>query len=93
MQKTLQRDKQEGTRQKLVGFMLQERGIPRKDHAIKDMTDRLVGRVTSGTQSPSLSKGIGLAYVDTQVLSQKAPLFVSIRSKNLPIEMVKPPFI
>jgi len=90
---TLQIDKREGTRQKLVGFIVQERGIPRKDYAIKDMADRLVGYVTSGTQSPSLSKGIGLAYVDTQVLSQNTALFVSIRNKNLPIDIVKTPFI
>lgn len=50
---------------RLVGFEMIERGgIPRQHHLVKDEAGNTIGEVTSGTQSPSLNKAIGLAYVD-----------------------------
>jgi aminomethyltransferase len=69
----LERQKEEGLQQKLVGFEMVERGIPRHDYEIKDFSGMTIGRVTSGTQSPSLGKAIGLGYV--------RPVFAHIDAK------------
>ncbi|KAF5308619.1 hypothetical protein FQR65_LT18030 [Abscondita terminalis] len=60
----LKAEKEAGVKQKLVGFEMIDRGIPRHDYEIVDADGNVVGRVTSGTQSPSLKKSIGLGYVD-----------------------------
>ena len=61
----IKKQKEEGPARKLVGFELLERGIPRHDYEIVDKDGSVIGIVTSGTQSPSLGKGIGLGYVPT----------------------------
>ncbi|MCG8387544.1 MAG: glycine cleavage system aminomethyltransferase GcvT, partial [Cytophagales bacterium] len=61
----LQHQKQQGVEKKLVGFKMLDRGIPRHDYEIQDGSGRTIGRVTSGTMSPTLSQGIGLGYVET----------------------------
>src|SRR6187551_1385755 len=60
-----EKQKETGVTKKLVGFEMQERGIARHDHLIVDSSGNTIGRVTSGTQSPSLGKAIGLGYVRT----------------------------
>src|ERR1700761_7878938 len=59
----LEEQKKSGIAQKLVGFEMLEKGIPRHDYEIKDFSGMTIGRVTSGTQSPSLGKAIGTVYV------------------------------
>jgi aminomethyltransferase len=61
----LEEQKAAGPAQKLVGFEMVEKGIPRHDYEIKDFSGAVIGRVTSGTQSPSLGKAIGIGYVRT----------------------------
>ena len=56
----LLKHKEEGVTRKLIGFELEERGIPRHGYEIKNEEGRTIGQVTSGTQSPMLGKGIGL---------------------------------
>ncbi|MFQ6614955.1 MAG: glycine cleavage T C-terminal barrel domain-containing protein, partial [Fidelibacterota bacterium] len=76
---------------RLVCFELLERGIPR--HGYRIFRDsREVGRVTSGGQSPSLKKGIGLGYVAREFSRSGNSLSVEIRGKQIPAIVVKPPF-
>ena len=58
-----EKQKAEGVERKLVGFEMMEKGIPRHGYEIKDFTGTTIGKVTSGTQSPSLGKAIGMGYV------------------------------
>ena len=83
--------KENGTNEKLIAFELLERGIPRKDYEIFNAQDEKVGRVTSGTMSPSTQKAIGLGYVSNNN-SDDSSLFLGIRNKKIPIKKVKLPF-
>jgi len=79
-----------GCEKKLIAFSLSEKGIPRKGYNILDEEDKVIGEVTSGTMSPSLSKGIGLAYIDVNFINQKC--FLDIRGKKNMIIFEKLPF-
>lgn len=82
-----------GVTKKLVGFEMIERGIPRHDYPITDSTGKIIGKVTSGTQSPSLNKAIGLGYVNIENSKLEAEIFISIRDKGIKAKIVKFPFI
>jgi len=88
----LQAQKEKGVDQKLVGFEMIDRGIPRKDYTIVDANDNEIGRVTSGTQSPSLNKAIGLGYVKTELATPGTDIFIQVRNKSLAAKVVKLPF-
>jgi aminomethyltransferase len=89
----LSRQKQEGVPEKLVGFEMLERGIPRHDYQLVDDNGEPVGRVTSGTQSPMLDKGIGMGYVKTSFSKPGTEIFVKVRDKKLKAQVAKLPFI
>jgi aminomethyltransferase len=89
----LKRQKEEGTARRLVAFELLDRGIPRHDHPVLDAAGNVVGKVTSGTQSPSLQKPIGMAYVPAAMAAIGSDLWVDIRGKALKGRVVKLPFI
>jgi aminomethyltransferase len=78
---------------KLVGFELIDRGIPRKDYPIVDANGEEIGVVTSGTQSPSLGKAIGMGYVSTENSKTGTELYISIRNKNIKAVVCKLPFL
>ena len=84
--------KQEGVKRKLVGFALNDRAFPRQGYAINDAGSP-VGSVTSGTFSPVLDRGIGMGYVAPARAKPGTPLTVSIRGREIPAEVVQPPFI
>jgi aminomethyltransferase len=84
--------KQNGVSQKLVGFEMIERGIPRHDYVIVDVDGNEIGKVTSGTQSPSLQKAIGMGYVKTDLAKEGAEIFIKIRDKQVKAKVVKFPF-
>lgn len=88
----LQQQKQEGTKQKLVGFEMIDRGIPRHDYEIVDADGNSIGKVTSGTQSPSLQKAIGMGYVKNEFAKEGSEIFIKIRDNNIKAQVVKPPF-
>lgn len=88
----LQQQKQAGVNQKLVGFEMIDRGIPRHDYAIVDADGNNIGRVTSGTQSPSLQKAIGLGYVNNEFAKEGSEIYISIRDNKVKAKVVKPPF-
>ncbi len=85
--------KSAGPKKKLVGFEMIDRGIPRQHYPILNAAGELIGEVTSGTQSPNLSKGIGMGYVETSQSVVGAEIFISIRDKSLKAQIVKMPFI
>lgn len=88
----LKKQKEEGASRKLVGFELVERGIPRHDYEIVNATGEVIGVVTSGTQSPSLGKGIGLGYVPTELAAEGSEIFIRIRKNDVAAKVVKLPF-
>jgi aminomethyltransferase len=87
------KQKAEGVTKKLVGFEMVDRGIPRHDYEIKDAEGNVIGRVTSGTQSPSMQKAIGLGYVKTAFAAQDTEIFIAVRDKALKAKVVKVPFL
>jgi aminomethyltransferase len=80
-----------GPSKKLVGFEMIDRGIPRQHYPILNAAGDVIGEVTSGTQSPTLSKGIGMGYVATS--HADAEIFISIRDKAVKAAIVKMPFL
>ncbi len=89
---SLQQQKQQGIDKKLVGFEMIERGIPRHDYEIVDADGNVIGRVTSGTQSPSLQKAIGLGYVNQAFSKEGSEIFIKIRDNKVKGKVVKLPF-
>jgi len=89
----LKKQKEAGVDYKLIGFEMLERGIPRHDYELQDVSGANIGRVTSGTQSPSLQKSIGLGYVKKDFSKEGTEIFVNIRNKAVKAIVVKPPFI
>ena len=85
--------KKEGTPEKLVGFVLKNRGIPRAGYSIVNQNSERIGAVTSGTQSPILSQGIGLGYVSSNNAKPGTQIAIQIRDKESLAEVVKLPFI
>ena len=88
----LGKEKTEGTSNKLVGFELQERGIPRRGHQLFDSAGNQIGHVTSGTQAPSLGKGIGLGYVTKEFSAIGSKIQLQVRNKMLAATVVSLPF-
>lgn len=89
----IENHKQNGVSRKLVGFEMIERGIPRHDYPIVDAAGNIIGKVTSGTQSPSLNKAIGMGYVKTEFSKPDTEIFISIRDKAIKAKVVKIPFL
>jgi aminomethyltransferase len=88
-----EQQKAAGVGSKLVGFEMVDKGIPRHDYEIKDAAGNVIGKVTSGTQSPSLQKAIGLGYVNTAFAAQDSEIFIAVRDKLLKARVVKVPFL
>jgi aminomethyltransferase len=88
----LQQQKQEGVKRKLVGFEMIDRGIPRHDYPIINADGNTIGKVSSGTQSPTLQKAIGMGYVKTEYAKEGTEIFISIRDTKIKARVVKPPF-
>lgn len=88
----LKAQKEVGVTRKLVAFELTERGVPRHDYEIVDADGNNIGRVTSGTMSPSLGKGIGLGYVTIENSKVDSDIFIQVRKKQIPAKVVKLPF-
>ncbi len=88
----IEKQKAEGVTRKLVGFELKDRGIPRKDYDILNEKGEEIGRVTSGTQSPSLKKPIGLGYVKREYVDRGTEIFIAVRKKKVKAVVCKVPF-
>jgi len=90
---SIKKQKEEGVKKKLVGFKMIDKGIPRHDYPIKDASGNIIGKVTSGTQSPMLSIGIGLGYVTTENANPGTEIFIEVRGKALKAQVQKLPLI
>lgn len=90
--KRLANEKNEGPARRLIGLWMDDRGIPRHGYEVEDGTGRVVGHVTSGTMSPSLGVGIGMAYIEASLAQEGTPLQLVIRNKKVPCHVVRFPF-
>jgi aminomethyltransferase len=90
----LERQKKEGVERKLVGFELHERGIARHGYPVllREDDDAPVGEVTSGTQSPTLGKALGMAYLPIEATEIGSEFFVRIRNRTAPARVIEMPF-
>ena len=89
---SLLEQKENGIVRKLIGFEMIERGIPRHDYEITDNVGNVIGKVTSGTQSPSLQKAIGMGYVKKGLDKEGTEIFINIRNTKIKAKVVKFPF-
>jgi aminomethyltransferase len=85
--------KEAGVSRKLIGFEMIDRGIPRHDYPIVNAEGAVIGRVTSGTQSPTLQKAIGMGYIDKDLAKEGAEIFIEIRNTKVKAQVVKFPFV
>ena len=88
----LAKQKEAGVTRKLVAFEMIDRGIPRHDYPILDAAGTVIGKVTSGTMSPSMKLGIGLGYVTIENSKLESEIFIEIREKGVKAQVVKLPF-
>lgn len=88
-----EQQKKDGVKRKLVGFEMIDKGIPRHDYEIADATGKNIGKVTSGTQAPSLGKAVGIGYVETALASLDNIIYIKVRDKLLQAKVVKFPFV
>jgi aminomethyltransferase len=84
--------KKSGLKRKLVAFEMIDRGIPRHDYLIKDSLNNVIGKVTSGTMSPSRQIAIGMGYVATEFSIVGSEIFIEVREKNIKAKVVALPF-
>lgn len=89
----IKKQKEEGVTRKLVGFKMIDKGIPRHDYSIKDAAGNVIGKVTSGTQSPMLGIGIGLGYVTTANSGVGSEIYIDVRGRALKAVVSKMPLI
>lgn len=89
----LKKQKEAGVTRKLIGFIMQERGIPRGHYPIVNAAGEVIGEVTSGTHSPSMGVGIGMGYVKTEFSKPETEIYIQIRNKNLKAKVEKLPLL
>ena len=89
----LEKVKDEGPSRRLKGLKMLGRGIPRKGYEVVTQSGEVVGQVTSGTMSPTLGYGIGMAYINSEFSKTGNKLSVRIRNKNIEAEVVMFPFL
>jgi aminomethyltransferase len=88
----LLKQKNEGVSRRLKGFIMLERGIPRQHYEVVDDKGNGIGEVTSGTMSPMLKQGIGMAYLNKGFWKPETEIFIRIRNKDLKAKVVNLPF-
>lgn len=89
----LKKQKEEGVKRKLVGFILREKGIPRAHYPIVNTNREIIGEVTSGSLSPTMGIGIGLGYVDSEFSSPGTSIAINVRNKYVEAVIEKPPLL
>jgi aminomethyltransferase len=88
----LLKQKEEGVDRKLKGFVMIDRGIPRQHYQVVNNNNETIGEVTSGTMSPMLKQGIGLAYLSKDYWKTGSEIFIIIRDKKLKAKVTNLPF-
>ncbi|MBG66020.1 MAG: glycine cleavage system protein T [Flavobacteriales bacterium] len=89
----LKDQKNGNTVNKLVGIELIDRGVARKDYDIIDEQNNIIGIVTSGTMSPTLSKAIALGYIKKEFSKIETIIYIKVRNKNIKAKITKLPFV
>ena len=89
----IEKQKTEGVSKKLVGFEMVDRGIPRHDYQIADGNGNIIGKVTSGTQSPTVNIALGMGYVNKEFAKSDSEIFIMIRDKAIKAKVCKIPFL
>lgn len=89
----IEKQKTDGVSKKLVGFEMIDRGIPRHDYQIADANGNVIGKVTSGTQSPTLNIALGMGYVNKEFAKADSEIFIMIRDKAIKAKVTKMPFL
>ena len=87
----LLKQKEEGVARRLKGFEMIDRGIPRHHYEVVNENDEVIGHVTSGTMSPMMKKGIGMAYLNKGYWKADTEIFIKVRNKNLKAKVVRMP--
>lgn len=87
----LLKQKNEGVEKRLKGFVMIDRGIPRQHYEVVDASGKTIGEVTSGTMSPMMKQGIGMAYLSKGFWKTGTEIFIRIRNKNLKAKIVDLP--
>ncbi|MGD0756737.1 MAG: glycine cleavage system aminomethyltransferase GcvT [Bacteroidales bacterium] len=87
----LLKQKEEGVQKKLKGFVMIDRGIPRQHYEVVNAQGELIGEVTSGTMSPMMKQGIGMAYLNKGYWKPDTEIFIRIRNKDLKAKIVDLP--
>ena len=87
----LQKQKEEGVTKRLKGFVMIDRGIPRQHYEVVNEQNDLIGEVTSGTMSPMMKQGIGMAYLVKGYWKEGSDIFIRVRNKTLRAKVVKLP--
>jgi len=87
----LLKQKEEGVQKKLKGFVMIERGIPRQHYEVVNKKGEPIGEVTSGTMSPMMKQGIGMAYLEKGYWKTGTEIFIRIRNKDLKAKIVDLP--
>lgn len=85
--------KEKGLSEKLIGFKLLDKGIPRHGYELYDASQNKCGIVTSGTLSPSLNESVGIGYLRSDLTADGSTFFVDIRGKKIPAKVVPTPFV
>jgi len=88
----MEKQKQEGVPQRLKGFVMQERAIPRQHYKVVDAEGNEIGEVTSGTMSHMLKKGIGMAYINKGFWKEGSEIYIQVRNKMAKAIVTRPPF-
>jgi aminomethyltransferase len=87
----LLKQKEEGVEKKLKGFVMIERGIPRQHYEVVNEKREPIGEVTSGTMSPMMKQGIGMAYLNKGYWKTGTDIYIRIRNKDLKATIVDLP--
>ncbi len=85
--------KEAGLSQNLIGFKMLDKGIPRQGYTLFSFDNKEIGRVTSGTHSPSLDEPVGIAYIDVAFAKEGTEFLLDIRGRKVKAVVVKTPFI
>jgi aminomethyltransferase len=88
----LLKHKEEGTERRLKGFVMIDKGIPRQHYEVVDASGNIIGEVTSGTMSPMLKQGIGMAYLKKGYWKTDTEIYIRVRGKDLKAKVVVLPF-
>lgn len=81
-----------GVPRRLKGFVMEERAIPRQHYDVVDADGHVIGEVTSGTMSPMLKQGVGMAYLDKPYWKEGSEIFILVRNKKAKAVVQRPPF-